>query len=95
MSLMDGYKLQGPGMANNAPPIDVATVMRPKNLPFDFGTVVYHRVRMDKVKGLVTQYVFGRQAYKVGVTWGDNLELCYHDAFELTEEHVPDYCDEA
>jgi hypothetical protein len=59
-------------------------------LPFDFGETVYHRMRTDKVPGMVTGYNVGPVDVAVRVTWGDDLHEFQHYFFELTTEFEPD-----
>jgi hypothetical protein len=95
---MDGYKNtssdDGSGESRNDeeqvsdPPLNR---LPSRHLPFAFGTLVYHRARAQKIRGIVTSYMFSHSAYAVGVTWDTGLEEHFHRAFELSEVFTPDY----
>lgn len=85
MSFIDGYKTNNPEQSDRPNTARHRSV----RLPFEFGDVVYHRARGDKVAGLVTRYNITQRGTEVGVTWGDGLDIGWHDFFELTEEYSP------
>ncbi len=62
---------------------------RTVRLPFAFGDVVYHRVREDKVAGIITGFHIRPTSIVIAVTWGDNLAETMHYFHELTTEYEP------
>jgi hypothetical protein len=60
---------------------------RTVRLPFDYGQIVYHRARVEKVPGMVTGFNFRASQMWVQVTWGDNLTVDTHCFYELTTEY--------
>ena len=69
---------------------DPKPATRTVRLPFDFGAVVYHRARTEKVPGVVTGFNIGPAEVVIRVTWGDDLREFQHYFFELTTEYEPD-----
>jgi hypothetical protein len=59
---------------------------KPVRLPYDFGDVVYHRAKADRVKGLVTGFCIRDNRILIYVTWGDTRGEEVHNQFELTSE---------
>jgi len=54
-------------------------------LPFDFGEIVYHKVRPD-LSGMVDGFQALPGAVKARVRWGNDLFHQLHYAFELTTD---------
>jgi hypothetical protein len=58
--------------------------------PFEFGDIVYHRARTEKVAGIViATLIMPEHRVKVLVRWGDNLEVVEHHVCELSSEFEP------
>jgi hypothetical protein len=98
MSLMDGYKGSSAESGTHSAGIDASETrlnrLPQRHLPFAFGTIVYHKVRSAKLRGMVTSYMFGPESYAVGVTWDHGLTEQFHRPFELTETFIGDDSDE-
>lgn len=62
---------------------------RTVHLPFDFGQVVYHRARSERVAGLVIGFVVVQNDLRILVRWGDDLCQVEHSFFELSTEYEP------
>jgi hypothetical protein len=60
-------------------------------LPYDYGQVVYHKLRAEKIAGYVTGYQAYQGGFLVCVTWEDSLTESPHYAYELSLEHIPDF----
>jgi hypothetical protein len=61
-------------------------------LPFGFGDTVYHRVRREKVPGMVTAYIIEGGQTQIRVRW-DNMDETVHQFFELATEFTPSFED--
>jgi hypothetical protein len=59
--------------------------------PFEFGEIVYHRARTEKIGGVVTGFIALKSMVKILVVWGDDLNQVEHQFFELTTEFTPDF----
>ena len=60
-------------------------------LPYDYGEIVYLKIRPEKVKGMVTGYHLNYNAVMIAVTWADTCQEIRHYEFELSKEFIPDY----
>ncbi len=58
--------------------------------PWDFGTIVFLRIRSEKIRGMVTGYTFDPRGMLTWVSWPDSSESKHH-LCELTTEYLPDY----
>jgi hypothetical protein len=58
---------------------------------FDFGDIVYLRVRGEKIAGMITVIHAMPSVISYGVTWGNDGHETTHYAFELTAEYLPDF----
>lgn len=58
-------------------------------LPFPFGSIVFHKLRSEKIPGMVTAFNFRRGRTTCGVTWGNDLCEMYHLPEELVTEYQP------
>lgn len=58
--------------------------------PWPFGTILYLRVRTEKVKGMLTGYNLNENGFGCFVSWPDCSES-RHFISELTTEYLPDY----
>ncbi len=58
-------------------------------IPFPFGTVVFHAIRTERIPGMVTAYNVRNDRLTIGVTWGDSISEAYHHPYELTTEYEP------
>lgn len=67
---------------------------KPVRLPFDFGDVVYHRLKAEKIPGMVTGFSVRRDTVFVIVTWANDLDEQVHNLYELTQEFTPDFSQE-
>jgi hypothetical protein len=84
MGFMDGYKHTD----------DVEPIERPQKqiiaeVPYAFGDIVYHRAGTEGVRGIVNCFVMTESEIRIGVVWGDDLQVGHHYAYELTDEYVP------
>jgi hypothetical protein len=43
------------------------------DLPFEIGCTVYHKIRIEKVKGMVKAFHIEDKSISVKVIWGDEL----------------------
>jgi hypothetical protein len=68
---------------------------KPVRLPFDFGDVVYHRSRVEPIRGIVTGFIVRDQRILVLVVWGHDLGEGQHQLFELTSEFEPTFTSES
>lgn len=66
---------------------------RTVRLPFDFGDIVYHRVRKECVPGFVLGFIVVPGAVKILVRWDGDLQQdeCFFN--ELTTEFTPSFED--
>jgi hypothetical protein len=64
---------------------------RTVRLPFDFGQIVFHRIRAERVPGYVIGFIIVPGQTKILVRWGDNLDQdeCFFG--ELTTEFMPSF----
>lgn len=60
-------------------------------LPYDYGDVVYHKTKSERVKGMVVGYTLRPSNFMVIVIWEENLEEIAHYPVELTREFEPTY----
>lgn len=58
-------------------------------LPFRYGEVVYHKLRIEREPGMVSGFQLRHSRTLVIVQWADPFEEKYHDAWELQREHSP------
>lgn len=61
------------------------------DLPYDFGEIVYLKIRSERVKGMVTGYYINHSTLMIAITWADTLHEIHHYPFELTKEFTLDY----
>jgi hypothetical protein len=66
---------------------------RTVRLPFDFGDVVYHRVRKERVGGFVIGFIIVPGVTKVLVKWDGDLNQDEHFFCELTTEFTSSFED--
>jgi hypothetical protein len=60
--------------------------------PFELGETVYHRASPERLKGIVTGYLYRKDCLRALVTWGDTLHgEATHQVFELTTEFEPNF----
>jgi hypothetical protein len=59
---------------------------RTVRLPYSFGDIVYHRVKTEKLAGMVTGFSVRERGLMVCVVWADGLNESFHHFFELTTE---------
>jgi hypothetical protein len=64
---------------------------RTVKLPFDFGDIVYHRARGERVAGMVVGFVVLPAAMRILVRWGDDLTIDEHSFFELSSDFTPSF----
>ena len=64
---------------------------RTVKLPFDFGDIVYHRVRTERVPGIVVGFVVVPSTVKILVRWGSDCSQDEVNFFELTTEFTPSF----
>ena len=68
---------------------------KPVRLPFDFGDIVYHKIKTERLPGMVTGFILRDNVTMILVTWSDNLcGESTHRLFELTTEFEPSYTTE-
>ena len=69
---------------------DIELKARDVQTAYWFGDVVFHRIKEEKVRGMIT----GINLKPVGATflvmWADGKELWHFD-FELTNEYLPEF----
>jgi hypothetical protein len=63
---------------------------RAVRLPYDFGDIVYHRTKKDKIPGMVIGFLIVPGVTKLLVRWGDDLCQVEHYFFEVSSEHEPE-----
>lgn len=63
-------------------------------LPYEFGTIVYHKTASERCKGIVTAYSVTPLGLRVCVCWGNSRSEEYHCVIELTTEYVKDFSSE-
>lgn len=63
-------------------------------LPFNYGELVYHRAKSERVAGMVTGFVVTENRVQVIVTWSDDLRGGTFEHFELTSEFEPNFSQE-
>jgi hypothetical protein len=61
------------------------------SLDYAFGDVVYLRLRLEKIPGMVTGMYLRPTGNSFIICWGKDANETTHYAFELTREFVPDY----
>jgi len=62
---------------------------RAVRLPYDFGDIVFHRAKPDRVPGMVVGFVVVPGATKILVKWSDDLGQGEHFFLELSTEFDP------
>lgn len=68
---------------------DEDEVGRTIELPFRFGDVVYHRVRSERIAGIVVGFVVFATEVCVKIRWEDDLTVTDHPVWELSLTYEP------
>jgi hypothetical protein len=55
-------------------------------LPFEIGDFIYHKVRAEKVRGMVKAFHIEDKSISIKVIWGDDLTEAWYSFNELTDE---------
>lgn len=64
-------------------------------LPFAFGETVYHRIRTERIPGIVTGFHVRPNNVLIAITWGDSLVESSHYFHELSTEYEPVFSSES
>jgi len=62
-------------------------------LPYNYGDILYHRARRERIPGMVVGFVVVPAIVKILVRWSNDMSQDEINQFELTEEFTPSFED--